>query len=98
METTWQIVRDVAIIILAVESIVIGLVLIITLLQLRSLTKLLQHEIAPMLNTANETVTIVRGTADFVGDSVVTPVMRLASFWAALRRALELLFGRWLFR
>jgi len=40
-------VRDIAIIVLALESIVIGVVLIITLLQLRSLTRLLQKEVTP---------------------------------------------------
>lgn len=85
-----EIIRDVAIIILAVESVIIGLVLIITLLQLRDLTRLLRDEIAPMLASAGETVNIVRGTADVVGESVVRPVIGVVSFGAKVRRAFEL--------
>ena len=85
--------RDIAIIILALESIIIGLVLVLVLLQLRSLARLLRDEIAPMLDSAEQTVTIVRGTADFVGDSVVRPVIRLASWGSAARRAVQLVLG-----
>ncbi|MHB0878503.1 MAG: hypothetical protein ACYC5O_20900 [Anaerolineae bacterium] len=87
-------IRDVAIIVLALESIIIGAVLIIVLLQLRSLTVLLRDEIAPMLATANETASIVRGTTDFVGDSVVKPVITVASYGAKAKRAFELIVGR----
>ena len=85
-------IRDIAIIVLAIESIIIGVVLVLTLLQLRSLTSLLQNEIAPMLESAGQTVNIVKGTADFVGDSVVRPVITMASFGAKAKRAIELVF------
>ena len=86
-------IRDVAIIVLAVESIIIGVVLVVTLLQLRSLSTLLRDEIAPMLDSAQETVNIVRGTADFVGESVVQPAIKAASYSSAVRRAAELILG-----
>jgi len=89
-----SIIRDVAIIVLAVESLVIGIVLIVTLLQLRSLTVLLRDEIAPLLASAQETVDIVRGTTDFVGDNVVDPVIAVASYGAKVKRVLELVVGR----
>lgn len=85
--------RDIAIIVLALESIIIGLVLVLVLLQLRGLAKLLREEISPMLDSAQETVTIVRGTADFVGDSVVRPVIKVASWGSAARRAVQLVLG-----
>ena len=83
-------IRDIAIIILAIESIVIGIALVLTLLELRSLTNLLRNEIAPMLESAGQTVNIVKGTADFVGDSVVRPVIAMASFGAKAKRVIEL--------
>ena len=86
--------RDVAIVILAIESIIIGITLILTLLQLRSLARLIRDEIAPMLDTANETATIVKGTTDFVSESVVQPVIRVASYGAAARRAALVVFRR----
>jgi hypothetical protein len=87
-------IRDVAIVILALESILIGLALIVTILQLRSLIRLLRDEITPMIRSVNDTVNIVRGTTDFVGDSVVDPVIRVASYGAKARRAIEVVFGR----
>lgn len=86
-------IRDIALVILALESIVIGLALVFTLLELRSLTRLLKDEIAPMLGTAKETVTIVKGTTDFVGESVVRPMIKVASVGAAAKRAAQMLFG-----
>jgi len=87
-------IRDVAIVILAVESIVIGITLILTLLQLRSLTQMLRDEIAPMLDTAKETVTIVKGTTDFVSGNMVQPMIKVASLGAAVRRAAQLMFSK----
>jgi len=86
-------IRDVALVVLAVESIVIGLALVLTLLELRSLTRLLKDEIAPMLDTAKETVTIVKGTTDFVGEGVVRPMIKVASMGSAVRRAAQIVFG-----
>lgn len=85
--------RDVALVVLAVESIVIGLALVLTLLELRSLTRLLRDEIAPMLDTAKETVTIVRGTTDFVGESVVRPMIKVASMGSAAKRVAQIVLG-----
>jgi len=86
-------IRDVALVVLAVESIVIGLALVLTLLELRSLTRLLRDEIAPMLDTAKETVTIVRGTTDFVGESVVRPMIKVASMGSAAKRVAQIVLG-----
>lgn len=86
-------IRDVALVILAVESIVIGLALVLTLLELRSLTRLLKDEIAPMLDTANETANIVKGTTDFVGESVVRPMIKVASMGSAAKKAVQTVFG-----
>jgi len=87
-------VRDVAIIVLAVESIVIGVVLILTLLELRSLGRTLKRQVGPMLVSASQTVDIVRGTANFVTDSVVRPVFTVATFIARIRRILQLVLRR----
>ena len=86
-------IRDLALVILALESIIIGITLILTLLQLRSLVRLLRDEIAPMLDTANETVTIVKGTTDFVGESVVRPMIKVASLGSAAKRAAQVVFS-----
>ena len=84
-------IRDIAIIVLAVESFVIGLALIILLLQIRSLMRLLQEEIRPMLKSARQTVGRVKGTTTLVSNTVVGPAVKIGQFSAGLRRALTVL-------
>jgi len=81
--------RDAAIIFVAFETLLIGILLIILMLQLQSLIVLLRDEIKPMLEAANETVTTVRGTTKFVSHNLVSPVMKLSSNLAGARRILK---------
>jgi hypothetical protein len=86
-------VRDVAIIVLAVESIVIGLLLALLLWQMHSLTRLLQDEVKPILHDARETVGTVKGTTRLVSETLVTPAVRISSFVSGVRRTAELVLG-----
>lgn len=86
--------RDVAIILLAVLSLVIGAVLIVLLFQVRSLIVLLREEVRPILASAQETVGTVRGTTTIVSEYVVSPVARIASLVAGLREAVQSYAGR----
>jgi hypothetical protein len=93
---TW---RDIFIIFMALESFVIGLALIILITQLAVLTNLLKHEIQPILQSTNETVNTVRGTAQFVSDNLTEPIIKLNSYVAALEQVVTALstlfsFGR----
>jgi hypothetical protein len=81
--------RDAAIIFVAFETLIIGILLIILMLQLQSLIVLLRDEIRPMLEAANETMTTVRGTTKFVSHNVVSPVMKWSSNLAGARRILK---------
>jgi len=78
--------RDTAIVFVAFESLLIGVLLIILMLQIQSLIVLLRDEIKPMLEAANETMTTVRGTTRFVSHNVVSPVMKWSSYLAGARR------------
>jgi hypothetical protein len=82
-------VRDAAIIFVAFETLIIGALLIILVLQLQSLTVLLRDEIKPMLEAANETMSTVRGTTKFVSHNVVSPVVRMSSYLAGARRIVK---------
>jgi len=73
-------IRDVAIVMLALESIVIGILLAVTLIQVRKLIRLLREDIAPMLDAANETLRTVKGTTKFVSHNVVDPVIKASSY------------------
>ena len=87
-------IRDVFIIVVALESLVIGVAMIVLITQLASLINLLQNEIRPILNATNETVNTLRGTAEFLGDNVVEPVIKLNGYLAGLSRMLELMVIR----
>lgn len=86
-------VRDAAIILLALESLVIGVLLSILLWQLRNLSRMLEEEVKPLLDSANETVGTVRGTSVFLSDTVVSPVVDVISTITGLRRGLRALSG-----
>lgn len=79
-------VRDIFIIIMALESLLLGLVLIILVLQLARLINLLQNEIKPILESTNETVSTLRGTTAFLSDNLVEPVIRLNEYLAAVNQ------------
>ncbi len=84
-------IRDIFIIVVALETLVIGVALIVLLIQLASLINLLQNEVRPILEATSETVRTVRGTAQFLGESVVDPVIKLNGYLASIQRVLELM-------
>ncbi len=84
-------IRDIFIIIVALESFVIGIALIVLILQLASLINLLQNEVHPILTATSETVNSLRGTAEFLGENVVEPVIKLNGYLAGMNRVIELM-------
>jgi hypothetical protein len=85
--------RDISIIVLAFVSVVIGLFLVVLIFQLQSLIALLREEVAPILESANQTVGTVRGTTAFVSDAIVTPIINASSYATGLRHTLKVLTG-----
>lgn len=84
-------IRDIFIIVVALESLVIGAALIVLIVQLASLINLLQNEVRPILNATSETVNNLRGTAEFLGESVIEPVIKLNGYLASMNRVIELM-------
>lgn len=84
-------IRDVVIIFMALEFVVIGLALIVLIIQIARLTALLQNEVKPILQSTHETVNTLRGTTAFLSENLVSPVVKASSSVAALRRALNLI-------
>lgn len=83
-------IRDIFIIFMALESLVIGVALIVLIAQVAALINLLQNEIRPILEATNETVKTLRGTSAFLGEHVAEPVIKLNSYLAGLKRLLEM--------
>ena len=84
-------IRDVVIVFMAAEALLIGLALVLLIVQLARLTALIQNEIRPILMSTQETLDTVRGTTAFLGNNLVDPVIKANSSLAAVRRALDLL-------
>jgi hypothetical protein len=82
--------RDAFIVALSMELFILGIVAVILIFQLARLVNLIQNEVRPVLEAANETMNTVRGTADFLSENLVSPVVKVNSFMAAARRLLAL--------
>ena len=81
-------IRDMFIIYMALESFLIGIVLVILIVQLARLTNMVQNEILPILESTNETVSNVRGTSTFLSENLVEPVIKLNEYLAGFLRLL----------
>ena len=81
--------RDFSIILLALESIIIGVILLLLLWQVRLLVLLLRDEIRPILKDTQETTQTVQSTTKFVGKRVAKPFVSTISFAAGIRGALK---------
>lgn len=87
-------VRDFSIIVLALESLVVGGLLVWLIWEVRSLTKVLKDEIRPILTSTQETVNTVRGTTTFVSENVVAPFIKVQGYVAGARAVVDSLRGR----
>lgn len=81
-------IRDIFIIFMAIESLLIGLVLVILVVQVARLINLLQNELKPIIDSTNETVSTLRGTTTFLSDNLVEPVIKINEYTAAMSQLL----------
>jgi ABC-type spermidine/putrescine transport system permease subunit II len=88
---TAEALRDAVIVMIALESVITGVAVIVLVVQVARLTALLQNEVRPLLEASNETLRTVRGTTTFLSENMVRPVVRLSGAMSAVRRAIELI-------
>ncbi len=89
-----QVVRDLFIILIAVEVLAVGVLLSILIWQLYRLVQMLREEVLPILESTQEAANTMKGTASFVGEHVVSPIVKASGYWAGLREAAAVLAGR----
>mgnify|MGYP001571528145 CR=1 FL=1 len=82
--------RDVFIILMALEMLVIGAAIVVLMVQLAVLINLLQNEIQPILESTNETVNTVKGTAEFLSKNVSEPVIKVNGAIAGIQHLINL--------
>jgi hypothetical protein len=93
--------RDLVIIIWGVLSILtLAVVLLIALfigLSVKNLVntvnELVNTSIKPAIETSQQSVANVTGTTQFLGDTIVSPIIRVISFFAGVRRFLGVFTG-----
>lgn len=86
-------IRDISIIMVALESFVIMAMLGILIWQVYKLVRVLQTEIRPIMLDTQETLATLRGTTNFMAENVVNPVVETSSKVAGYRRTLQVLAG-----
>lgn len=89
-ETTGR-VRDIFIIVLALESLLIGAALVILVIQFAVLTNLVQNEIKPILTSAKDTASTLRGTSQFISRRAVAPIISVTSALAGFRKLSDII-------
>lgn len=85
------VIRDIFIILLGAELFLSGVLSVILIFQIARLVNMLQHEIQPVLDAANETMATIRGTAVFMSETLTQPVIKASGFVASIRQALNML-------
>lgn len=83
-------IRDIFIIIMALEALVVGAALVILIIQVAILTNLLQNEIKPIIESTAETANTLRGTAAFLSNNLVEPIIKLNEYIAGIQQVLRI--------
>ncbi len=82
------IVRDIAIILVALEILIMNVLLLVLIWQVWRLVKMIRAEIQPVIKDGQETVGTVKGSAEFVSTSFISPLIstssRLAGIWRSV--------------
>ena len=86
-------VRDVFIIVLGLETLLIVIAFAGLIIQLVRLVALFQSEVKPILQNTRETVDTAKGTAQFIGKNVAGSVVGFSAFVAGLSKFIRELAG-----
>ena len=89
-----HILRDILVIFLAFESILLLILMGFVLLQLQSVIQYLNGEVRPILNNVQESVSQVTSTSNFVRESVAEPFIEARSTAAGVSQTMRALFRR----
>ncbi|MBN1428726.1 MAG: hypothetical protein JXB07_10095 [Anaerolineae bacterium] len=74
-----RVIRDLLIIVVTLEVIVIGAAVTVFLIQVARLVNLISNEVEPLISATSDTINTVRGTALFLSKNMVEPVVSMNS-------------------
>ena len=86
------VVRDIIIIFLALESLILVGLMVVLVIQMTMLVRMMRDEVRPLIASAQETVNSARGTTQFVSRKIVTPTASVAANVARVTRMFRVLF------
>lgn len=84
-------VRDIAIILVAVEILIMNGLLVILIWQVWRLVKMIGAEMKPVIKDSQETVGTVKGSAEFVSSSFISPLISTSSRLAGIVRSVQVI-------
>ena len=97
---TAAVVRDIFIILLGIQSMIISLLIVALLvvvvyvaLKMYDLTQFVQNELRPILGRADDMVRTVHSRTVFISDTAVKPVIEVMSVTSAVKSIFRSLFG-----
>ncbi len=82
-----EVVRDLLIIILALEMFVIGAAVTVFLVQVARFINLINNEVQPIITSTQDTINAVRGTAIFLSKNLAEPVIAASSTLSGIGKA-----------
>jgi hypothetical protein len=93
-----EVLRDVAIVVLALESILVMFIMLVIVILLWDLLNVIQRDLIPLLQStlesASETAHTVEGTTTFVSEYFIAPLIKVASTFAGVQTTLGALRRR----
>jgi hypothetical protein len=87
------ILRDLLIIFLAIENMVLTALIAIMIWQIYRLSRMIYTEVIPILRDTQDTITTVRGTTTFMSENLAQPVIRNTGRVARARRTAQVLMA-----
>lgn len=84
-------VRDIAIILVAVEILIMNGLLVVLIWQVWRLVKMIKVEMKPVIKDSQETVGTIKGSAEFVSTSFISPLITTSSRLAGIVRSVQVI-------
>jgi hypothetical protein len=84
-----QVIRDLVVIVLALELIITLTALVVLSVQVARFVNLLSNEFKPIIHSTTDTINTVRGTARFISKNLTEPVMNANSTLRGIGKALR---------
>jgi hypothetical protein len=86
---TIALIRDLAIILLALLNIVLMVILVVIAFLIWRLVRMVSREAPEFIDKAKQMTTTAQGTVDFVGSSIARPAITVTAFFAGFQRFLQ---------